>query len=326
MNFYSRFPGDYARDTRDLSLAEHGAYTLLLDYLYSTERPLPKNPLGLFRVSGALTDDEKESVRKVVARFFVQTEDGYINARWQREIEFQKNRVSRARVNGSKGGRRKSGTQTEPRRNPAGSPEGTQTEPSGLPSGPPSGQAIHTHTHKEEIASAISCPPLADVVPEEPKPSKQKKQRKQPKQREPDALFDAIADVTGSDPATAGSYIGKVAASLRSSDPPYTPEDVREFHRRIADLIPPAKEGQRPTLHQLEFYIGRLRTPQTGGTNGSHSFGSRVLTADEIAHLGRNGSDSYVPPEQRNGTPVPAVPDGSTGSEGDRAEPDDSPF
>ena len=39
-NYYKRHLGDYAmKDTRHPSL-EHGAYCLLLDYYYSTEKPI----------------------------------------------------------------------------------------------------------------------------------------------------------------------------------------------------------------------------------------------------------------------------------------------
>lgn len=41
MNYYRRYSGDYLRDTSKLSVLEHGAYSLLLDYYYSEETPLP---------------------------------------------------------------------------------------------------------------------------------------------------------------------------------------------------------------------------------------------------------------------------------------------
>ena len=42
--WYPRYPGDYARDTQDLdSLELHGAYTLLLDHYYMTQRPIPND-------------------------------------------------------------------------------------------------------------------------------------------------------------------------------------------------------------------------------------------------------------------------------------------
>jgi uncharacterized protein YdaU (DUF1376 family) len=40
MNFYKHYLGDYARDTKGLSLIEHGAYRVLLDHNYATEEPI----------------------------------------------------------------------------------------------------------------------------------------------------------------------------------------------------------------------------------------------------------------------------------------------
>ena len=78
--------------------------------------------------------------------------------------------------------------------------------------------------------------------------------------RPPNPLFDAIAEITASDPVTAGGYIGKVAANLGEAKPPYTPEDVREFGRRIAEFCPWLVNPPRPpTLSEVEKFIGKLR-------------------------------------------------------------------
>jgi hypothetical protein len=47
----------------------------------------------------------------------------------------------------------------------------------------------------------------------------------------PDLLFDAVAAITGMDPKSSGSHIGRVKSLLAKVDPPYTPEEVREFGR-----------------------------------------------------------------------------------------------
>lgn len=136
MNYYYRYPGDYSRDTQDLSLAEHGAYALLLDALYATERPLPKNPVGLYRVARAFTQEEQQAVSNVICRFFVETEDGYINTRACSEIDSAKARIDAARENGKKGGRKQKKTQTEPSQEPSRNPVGSDPVKSGKPSGP----------------------------------------------------------------------------------------------------------------------------------------------------------------------------------------------
>lgn len=136
MNYYYRYPGDYSRDTQDLSLAEHGAYALLLDALYATEKPLPKNPVGLYRVARAFTQEEQQAVSNVICRFFVETEDGYVNTRACSEIDSAKARIDAARENGKKGGRKQKKTQTEPSQEPGGNPVGSGSVQSGKPSGP----------------------------------------------------------------------------------------------------------------------------------------------------------------------------------------------
>lgn len=84
MNYYNRHLGDYAKDTRHLSLAEHGAYCLLLDYYYSTERPIPDDRCE--RIANAYETHERNAVRSVLEAFFTLTDDGWRNERADREI------------------------------------------------------------------------------------------------------------------------------------------------------------------------------------------------------------------------------------------------
>lgn len=89
-----------------------------------------------------------------------------------------------------------------------------------------------------------------------------RKARSKP-QRTPNPLFDTIAEVTGLDPTTAGSSIGKVTASLAGAEPPYTVDDVHNFCRGFREFCPhAARDGRlRPTVNELEKYIGLLRAP-----------------------------------------------------------------
>lgn len=82
-----------------------------------------------------------------------------------------------------------------------------------------------------------------------------------PPPRARDLLFDAVAEVTASDPATAGGHVGKVKVALEGADPSYTPEEVREFGRRFHEFCSwAAKDGRaNPTLGELQKYIGRVR-------------------------------------------------------------------
>lgn len=88
-NYWCRFPGDYLRDTRHLSLVEHGAYTLLLDAYY-TSGPLPANAVALYRICGCQTDEERKAVDSIADEFFPVNGDGRRhNGRCDRELAFQ---------------------------------------------------------------------------------------------------------------------------------------------------------------------------------------------------------------------------------------------
>lgn len=76
------------------------------------------------------------------------------------------------------------------------------------------------------------------------------------------ALFDAVAEVTGSDVKASGGHIAKVVKALLSAEPPYTPEEVH----RWAELL----EGEGwlkgyPSLGLLEKSIGKVRAKPKKG-------------------------------------------------------------
>ena len=114
-----------------------------------------------------------------------------------------------------------------------------------------------------------NAPGVSDALPTEQKRTKQKKvpseptsaDKPPPKEKPRNPLFDAVAEVTGYDPATAGGLLGSVAAALAKADPPYTPEDVREFARQFVVLCPyAARDGRtRPEPKELQTHIGKLR-------------------------------------------------------------------
>lgn len=99
LQWYARYPGDYLRDTAHLTMLEHGAYTLLMDYYYSTGVPLPayasanaptlvgtSNP-RLYRICRAVTQEEQEAVDNVISNFFTLHNGHYHHARIDEEIE-----------------------------------------------------------------------------------------------------------------------------------------------------------------------------------------------------------------------------------------------
>jgi uncharacterized protein YdaU (DUF1376 family) len=76
MDYYKRYMGDYQRDTSHLSLAEHGAYTVLLDHYYSRRKPLPESREALWRLCRATSKLEQAAVSAVADEFFPIAPDG----------------------------------------------------------------------------------------------------------------------------------------------------------------------------------------------------------------------------------------------------------
>ena len=87
VNFYKHFIGDYARDTQHLTMVEHGAYRLMLDGYYATGKPLPDDSARLYRMLGAMDRAEQAAVETILAEFWRQTPDGWVNKRATKEIE-----------------------------------------------------------------------------------------------------------------------------------------------------------------------------------------------------------------------------------------------
>lgn len=99
MNFYLHYLGDYARDTKGLSLLEHGAYRVLLDHVYATEEHLPDDVQALYRIAGAMTPAERKAVDKVAEKFFPVNGDGRRhNKRAEEEISKAKVKSEKARA------------------------------------------------------------------------------------------------------------------------------------------------------------------------------------------------------------------------------------
>lgn len=127
MNYFELYPGDYMRDTGELSLCQHGAYLLLLMSYYSTEDGLPADKVSLCRITRAMTREEQASTALVAKRFFIEGPNGRLRSnRIDEDLIKAHARIESARVNGSKGGR--------PRKAKP-NPDETEQEPNGFPSG-----------------------------------------------------------------------------------------------------------------------------------------------------------------------------------------------
>ena len=84
--WYPKYVGEYRSKTARLSIMDHGVYTLLLDEYYATGEPLPTDLPTLYRICGAQTKKERDSVAKVVQNFFIQTDGVLRNKRADQEL------------------------------------------------------------------------------------------------------------------------------------------------------------------------------------------------------------------------------------------------
>ncbi len=129
MNFYKRFMADYAKKTSRLTLAQHGAYTLLLDELYTTEAGLPGEYTELYRICRAMNKAEQDAVSFVADRYFPIGEDGLrSNERATQELHLAAPALEAARLNGKKGGRPRIEPTRDEANNPVGFLETTQQD------------------------------------------------------------------------------------------------------------------------------------------------------------------------------------------------------
>lgn len=102
MNYYRRWLGSYKKKTAELSLVEHGVYTLLLDHYYATEKPLPAEVTRLSRICGAITHDEQRAVQYVADGFFPVASDGLRhNARADEELGIALATIEKQREGGA---------------------------------------------------------------------------------------------------------------------------------------------------------------------------------------------------------------------------------
>ena len=104
LSWFPMYHGDYLRDTSDLSPTEHGIYLLLL-FAFVARGPLPDDLNRLCRIAAGA---DPEDVRQMLQRYWVRTEDGWINGKMQRVLEIQTEKHQRRVEAGRKGGLSKS--------------------------------------------------------------------------------------------------------------------------------------------------------------------------------------------------------------------------
>lgn len=155
MNYWERHIGDYARDTAHLSMLEHGAYTLLLDRYYATEKPIPADQVH--RLARARTRDEKAAVDAVLDEFFSLIDGEWHHNRADREIEKAAGRITAAKENGKKGGRPRKPNETKEK--PSGFSLGSVSETQTKAHQTPDTTNHNTHTPHDD---RLDIPGLVD--------------------------------------------------------------------------------------------------------------------------------------------------------------------
>ena len=116
MHYYSRNIGDYHRDAGFLTPLQHGFYTLLMDWYFAQEKPIPDATAHM------IARGTREEVEQLLTMFFTREGDVWRHKRIDKEIATYHARGDLSRQNGKKGGR------------PAGSPnKKTQTKPGSNP-------------------------------------------------------------------------------------------------------------------------------------------------------------------------------------------------
>ncbi len=148
----------------------------------------------------------------------------------------------------------------------SGSGSNSIKEPPNPPAGGTAPPGEGDPANEKTIDFGNLTPPPDPAPDAEPAPKKrQARANREPKPKVPrprNPMYDAIAEVTG---VTTGGLVGKVTAELSQQDPPFTPEDVREFSRRYWELCDWAKRNKtlRPTPNEVLNYIGRIRAKAT---------------------------------------------------------------
>ncbi len=92
--YYKRNIGDYIRDTRDLTMQQHGAYALLLDYYYTNNGFVFDNFIkkheellkNLQKICNCASKKERQDIEFILHKFFTKSDAGWSNKRADEEI------------------------------------------------------------------------------------------------------------------------------------------------------------------------------------------------------------------------------------------------
>ena len=94
MHYYQFNIGDYDSHTKHLDLFEDLAYRRLLDLYYLHERPLNASLASVARQINMR--DHEDKIKIVLEEFFELTEEGWVNARADKEINHFRSKIEQA--------------------------------------------------------------------------------------------------------------------------------------------------------------------------------------------------------------------------------------
>ena len=86
MNYYQFHLGDYAVSTRGLSWDEHCAYRMLIDLYYAREEPISLDRQRVYRQTMARSKRQRAAIDLVLADYFTETPEGWVNERCERDL------------------------------------------------------------------------------------------------------------------------------------------------------------------------------------------------------------------------------------------------
>lgn len=250
MHYHQRNTNDYARMAGHLTFIEHGALTLITDWIFSHRKPLPAEKEEIFRQIRPRNSAEKTILLKVLEEFFILTDSGWITEKIAEEIadyeeksakasksaliRWEKERNAKAMRTHSEGTADAHANGMQRARVPSTSNHEPSTKPEGAEAPPEPAELV---LHDEESATDSTTEPLP-------------KKKKGGAVRERNELLDALAVVGGgSVEAVTRALWGEAAkalSDLRAVCPEITPEMIRAaaaaYHREWpkASLSPSA--------------------------------------------------------------------------------------
>lgn len=104
--WYPFFWSDYSGKTLHLSMAQHGAYILLLRWVYTTGTPVPHK--RRFSIAQARLDSERSDVEAMLAEFFVRKGEGWHNLKAEEVMKDAEKRHQKLVEAGRAGGKARS--------------------------------------------------------------------------------------------------------------------------------------------------------------------------------------------------------------------------